>query len=63
MVSLLRIILRLLCFWRAREQQREVERELQVNFAAQRGKVDHSQDCRLKRDLEALERENNESRS
>jgi hypothetical protein len=61
MVDLLRIILRLLCFWRAKEQQREIERDLQVKYAAHRGKVNQSQDYRLKRDLEALNRENNES--
>ncbi len=58
-----RIIFRLVCFWRAEERRQEAKRDLQGTYETHRAKADYaSRDYRLKRDLEALDREDNENR-
>ncbi len=61
--GLLGIIYGLVCFWRRSEERAEIQRDLQNTYEAHRARADHSsRDYQLKRDLEALERENNENR-
>lgn len=61
-MGLFRILYRLIFFWKADQARRELQNDLRSTYQAQRARADHaSQDYRLKRDLEALNRENNEN--
>jgi hypothetical protein len=60
---MLRFILRILCFWRASENRREIERDLKSSLDAQRAKAGRaSQDYLLSRDLAAMKGEGERKR-
>jgi hypothetical protein len=57
-VEVFRVLLRLICFWRADQDRREIQRDLRTTHEAARTKADHaSRDYLLNRDLAALKDE------